>query len=215
MPKKRLPDHKTLLSLFQEHSVAQIAEMFEVTEKAVIRKIAEARHKRIILNPAQEERYNQIKTWLSEGKNFGQIGRLLNISRGAAREYAIQHGLYSPLTGELLYGLPINCPQCVLKPLARGLCKNCYKRFWRRRVKKLVDYHNDKLLILNHSHFKVFYKSKSGYEIHTPPFDAPQISRPTELEKFLLDYLQREALAELDRAARQKAGELEQEEGEE
>src|SRR5262245_50179698 len=138
IPKKRLPNHKELLILFQEHSVAQIAQMFNVTEKAVIRKIAEARHKRISLNPVKEERCHQIKTLLSQGKSFTQIGRLLNISRTAARNYAIRHELYSPPSGEFLYGLPISCPQCVLKPHSRGLCRNCYKRFGRRRAKKLV-----------------------------------------------------------------------------
>jgi hypothetical protein len=208
MPKKRLPDHKSLLRLFQEHSVAQIAQMFEVTEKAVIRKMAEARHKRIFLNPVQEERYHQMKRLLSEGKSFRQIGRVLNISYNAARGYAIRHDLYSPRSGALLYGLPIGCPQCVLKPCSRGLCKNCYARFSQRRAKGLVDYHNDKLLILDHPRFQVFYKPTSGYEIHTSPFDSLQISRPTELEEILLNHLQREVLAELDRVALQREFEL-------
>lgn len=202
MPKEQLPDHKALLNLFQSHSVAEIAQMFGVSEKTVIEKIAEARHKRIVLNPVKEERYNQMKKWLAEGKNFTQIARLLNISPASARQYAIKHELHSPPTGELLYGLPISCRQCVVKPYCRGLCKPCYQRFRRRRARRLIDYHDEELLILDHPRFKVFFKPNFGYEIQRQTSESVQTNRPTELEKILLDCLHREILAGLDRETR-------------
>jgi hypothetical protein len=196
MPKKRLPNHQELLRLFESHTLAQLAEMFQVKETTVAQKIAEARRLRISSNPAQEARRQQIQKMLQEGKSFSQIGRILKIRASSVRSFAICHGLYSPNTGLYAVGKPIGCPQCLTHPYARGLCRICYKRFRHLKTKKLIDY-PDQLLILDHPKFKVFYHSKIGYIIHSQFFDTTHLSRPTTLEQVLLDQLQRQILSNL------------------
>jgi hypothetical protein len=71
----------------------------------------------------------------------------------------------------------------------------------------LVHY-PDNLLILDHPQFKVFYQAKSGYTIHTQFLGTTHISKPTELERILLDQLHRQILQELDKAAIEKEYDL-------
>ena len=137
---------------------------------------------------------------LKEGKTFEQIGRILGITRGAARTFAITNGLYTPAAHQYAYGIPIGCRLCTLQPYARGLCKHCYARFQRRRQKKLVDYPTE-LLILDHPKIKVLYTAGHGYTIHTKALDTVHITQPSELERLLLDHLQRHILQDLDEAA--------------
>ena len=85
-------------------------------------------------------------------------------------------------------------------PYARGLCRICYNRFYRRKAKKSIDY-PDQLLILDHPKFKVFYQSKIGYIIHSQFFDTTHLSRPNTLEQVLLDQLHRQILINLHNTA--------------
>jgi hypothetical protein len=191
MPKKRLPNHQDLLLLFESHTLAQLAEMFQVKENTVAQKIAEARRLRINPNPALEARRQQIQKMLQEGKSFSQMDRILNIRPSSVRSFAIHHGLYTPNTGLYAVGNPIGCPKCMSHPYARGLCRTCYLRFRHLKTKKFIDY-PDQLLILDHPKFKVFYHSKIGYIIHCQFFDTTHLSRPNTLEQILLDQLQRQ-----------------------
>jgi hypothetical protein len=200
MPKKRLPNHQELLLLFEAHTLAQLAEMFQVKENTVAKKIAEARRLRISPNPAQEVRRQQIQKMLQEGKSFSQIGRILKIKNTSVRAFAIRHDLYTPNTGLYAVGKPIGCPKCLTHPYARGLCRNCYERFRHLKTKKFIDY-PDQLLILDHPKFKVFYHSKIGYIIHSQFFDTTHLSRPNTLEQVLLDQLQRQILSNLHNTA--------------
>lgn len=211
MPRKRLPEARELLQLYNDHSVDQLAEMFNVKPKTVIRKIAEARNQKINLDPKHEERCRQMKTLLAEGKTFTQIGKLLNITYSSAIAFAKRNGLYTPPT-ELNFGLPIGCPNCLIAPKARGLCQNCYKRFRRRQKKNLVDYHPEGLLIFEHPNYKIFYTTLHGYQIHVQFLDTVHLDKPTPLEKILLDHLHRDLLIDLDKLALQKEMELAQEE---
>jgi hypothetical protein len=198
MPKK-LPSLEKLMELFHDHSIQQLAEMFHVRESTVARKIAEARRLHISPNPLHQQRFNQIKSLLEEGKNFNQIGKILSIDPEAARRFATRHGLYTPSTNQYQFGIPIGCRLCVLRPHLRGLCYNCYFR-WRNRRKKYPNPDLDHLLILDHPKFKVHYHSRHGYTIHTTFFDTIHISRPTELERSLLDQLHRQLLITYDEA---------------
>jgi hypothetical protein len=186
--------------LFESHSIAQLATMFQVKESTIAKKIAQARRQKISANPIKEARRQQVEKMLKEGKTFEQIGRVLGITRSAARRFAITNGLYTPAAHQYVYGIPIGCRLCSLQPYARGLCKHCYARFQGRRQKKLVEYPTE-LLILEHPKFKVLYKAGHGYTIHTQFLDTVHISQPTELERILLDHLQRQILQELDEAA--------------
>src|SRR5688572_19260429 len=121
MPRKRLPPLEKLMELFQTHSISQLAEMFQVTELTISRKIAEAKRQHIYSNPAKQQRNEQIKKMLAEGKNFPQIAKILGVRRDAVRNYAIRHGLYTPATGQHQYTIPIGCRLCVLVPYLRGL----------------------------------------------------------------------------------------------
>src|SRR5687767_8247432 len=123
MPKKRLPNHQELLRLFESHTLAQLAEMFQVKENTVARKIAEARRLKISPNPALEHRRQQVEKMLKEKKSFAQIGRILGIRDSSVRVFAINHGLYTPNTGLYAVGNPIGCPKCLTHPYARGLCR--------------------------------------------------------------------------------------------
>ena len=76
MPKKHLPPLPKLIELFETHSIAQLAEMFQVQENTIARKIAEARRLHLTSNPAQQQRLQQIEALLKEGKNFNQIGKI-------------------------------------------------------------------------------------------------------------------------------------------
>ena len=200
MPKKRLPNHQELLLLFESHTLAQLAEMFQVKENTVARKIAEARRLKLSPNPALEHRRQQVEKMLKEKKSFAQIGRILGIRDSSVRVFAIHHGLYTPNTGLYAVGNPIGCPKCLTHPYARGLCRTCYQRFRRLKTKKFIDY-PDQLLILDHPNFKVFYQSKIGYTIHCQFFDTTHLSRPTTLEQILLDQLQRQILINLHNTA--------------
>jgi hypothetical protein len=186
--------------LFENHSIAQLAHMFQVEETTIARKIAQARRQKISPNPIKEARRQQVEKMLKEGKSFEQIGRVLGITRSAARRFAITNGLYTPAAHQYAYGIPIGCRLCTLQPYARGLCKHCYVRFQGRRQKKLVDYPTE-LLILDHPKFKVLYHADHGYTIHTQLLDTVHITQPTELERILLDHLQRQILVDLDEAA--------------
>ena len=204
MPRKRLPPLEKLMELFQAHSISQLAEMFQVTERTISRKIAEAKRQHIYSNPAKQQRNEQIKKMLAEGKNIPQIAKILGRHPDTIRSYAIRHDLYTPVSGRHQYSIPIGCRLCVLVPYQRGLCYQCYSRYRRRRVKKLVEY-PDKLLILQHPDFTVFYEEASHrYTIHTQFFDTVHIYQPNPLEKILLDHLHREVLIQLDEAAREK-----------
>jgi transposase len=203
MTKKYLPKGRELLQLYQDHSVAQIAEMFNVQEKTVIQKIAEARNQKINLDPKHDERCHQIKTLLAEGKSFAQMAGILGLTRSSVVSFAKRNGLYNP-PGELNFGRPIGCPNCLTVPKARGLCHNCYRRFLRRQKKNLVDYHREGLLIFDHPDYKIYYTTLKGYEIHTPLLNTTHISKPSPLEKLLLDHLHRDVLMELDRLTLQK-----------
>ena len=203
MPQKRLPSLQKLMELFQNHTIPQLAERYQVKETTIARKIAEAKRLNIYTNPAKQYRNQQISQMLSEGKSFSQIAKILNYKHPTSlRAYATRNGLYSPSTKQHAYTRPIGCRLCVLEPYLRGLCRQCHSRYRDRRAKRLVDY-PDKLLILQHPKFTVYYEEKAHrYTIHTQFLDTTHIYSPNDLEKILLDHLHRQVLIGIDEAAR-------------
>jgi hypothetical protein len=203
MPKKCLPSLQKLMELFQTHTIQQLADLYQVKETTIARKIAEAKRLKIYTNPAKQHRNQQISQMLAEGKSFPQIAKILNVkSPDSLRAYATRNGLYSPSTKQHAYTRPIGCRLCAIEPYLRGLCRQCHSRYHNRRAKKLVDY-PDQLLILQHPKFTVYYEEKAHrYTIHTQLLDTIHISPPNELEKILLDHLHRQVLIGIDESAR-------------
>jgi hypothetical protein len=148
-------------------------------------------------NPVKEQRRQLIQKMLAEGKNFRQIGQILGIQANAVRQWAIKNNLYTPLSGQYAYGIPIGCRLRLIRPYMRGLCATCYQRFReRRRRNKLPSL--DQLVILDHPNYKILYKAGQGYLIQTKFFDTLHYSKPTALEEILLDQLHRQHLIDLD-----------------
>src|SRR5262245_11333313 len=124
---KRLPPDRDLILLFQNHSISELALMFQVKENTVARRLAQASH--LNHNPLFQERYEKIKAMLKEGKTYTKIGAILGISGSAVEAFAQRHGIKKY---EVNFGLVIGCPNCPIQPYARGLCFLCYQRFKKR-----------------------------------------------------------------------------------
>jgi hypothetical protein len=147
-----------------------------------------------------------MKKLIQEGKNWRVIGDIVGLSRSGARQFAKRAGLYQP-PAEFAFGIPAGCcPQCLKNPYRHTFCYSCYHRFQRRRKKKLINYGDEhgRLLIFQHPEYTVYYSDATGYEIHSMFFNTVHISKPTSLEKILLDQFRHEILTNLDKLALQE-----------
>lgn len=122
------PRNQEIIDMLKTHSQSEVARAFGVSRQRVFQ-IVEMYE----LELSDETKYHtEIRRRIIESGLLGkvsdeEIARRLGVSSKAVNKARRKTGIEKFVTY-----LPIGCENCETKPHSKGLCRQCYKRAWRR-----------------------------------------------------------------------------------
>lgn len=127
-PNRKLPELAVILELYKDHSLRQIARIYDCSIEAVavqLRRTDAIEKKRETYREGKKKKLIRLR---AKGKSFAEIARELRIGTYLCRVLAEEAGLApGPFK-------PIGCSRCETDHYARGMCRLCYARSRRREL---------------------------------------------------------------------------------